>query len=193
MSFRRSKDDNVDTFAVIRKSHSRTSDGTTHFELPNYRDNVDASTSYPCPLTTVRIVEEIHANYHRGRLILFETARRKRSFISLVLGNRNIVELDGPASVLDHALSDMLSDKSLSGDIGDSLWHWYNQAHQSFRAKMQEESSEMYVKHEELILSDSEIKESIGGLFIPRTSLNFKLLTLSTDNSGRKIDSSRVG
>ncbi|KAF7859664.1 hypothetical protein EAF04_008743 [Stromatinia cepivora] len=152
-----SKGDDVDTqFAIVTKNDSSNSDGLAQFQLPTYGVETAENRSSIRYLTTMSILGEIRTNYKRGRLMLFEIARRKRPWASLMSKNRDRIKLDGPASELDRALNDMIHD-GVSGDVGMPCWPWHNRARKS--SKFEEECREMGQMQEELTLNDPEIKE----------------------------------
>ncbi|APA13634.1 predicted protein [Sclerotinia sclerotiorum 1980 UF-70] len=151
-----SKGDDTDThFAIVTKNDSSKSDETVQFKLPTYGviTTLHSAVDY---LTTVGILKEIYTNYYRGRLMIFEIARRKRPWASLLSKNRDRIKLDGPASELDRALFDMIY-HSVSGDVGTSIWLWHDRALES--SKNKEKHREMEHRQKELILYDPEIKE----------------------------------
>ncbi|KAF7890442.1 hypothetical protein EAF00_008757 [Botryotinia globosa] len=145
--------DNVH-FAIITQKDSSNLDGMAHFELPRY-DVQDFSEI--AGLTTVGIANEIYTNYRRGRLMLFEIARRKRPWTSVLLKNKDRVKLDEPASKLDRAIWDLQHDASLNWQVGRPInYYWY--FHTQALSKSNEELLEMSRMMRELIFDDSEIK-----------------------------------
>lgn len=169
LAFRSSKDGDADTFAVVTRNDSSNYDGMAQFQLPTYSIEPRWKRSSLSPLTVISIVTEIRANYNRCRSILFETARRKRPFVSLMSKNRDRIILSGPASELDRALNGIVHECSLSGDFGRSCLTFCRQfqVRESLRLKWQEESSAFFESQEELILNDPEIQKSLGMLLVP--------------------------
>lgn len=165
-------DDSSPDFAVIQKSDSRNSDGTAQFELPTYDVTPPWEHSSRDPLTTVGVLIEIRANYKRSRLMLYETARRKHSWSSLMSKKRGKIKLDGPASELDRALNDMVYSR-VSGDVGTTCSAWHRGVRTGLSSKVKEEGYEVGKMQAELVLNDSEIKEFISTLLVSRMPLDF--------------------
>ncbi|KAF7948106.1 uncharacterized protein EAE97_003517 [Botrytis byssoidea] len=139
--------------AVIAQNDSSNPDGMAQFVLPCY--GVE-SRSGRNGLTTVGVAGEIYTNYRRGRLMLFEIARRKRPWISVLLKNKDRVKLDEPASKLDRAIWDLQHDASSRWQVSIPMegWDFPTQA----SSESNEELLEMGRMMGELMLNDSEIK-----------------------------------
>ncbi|CAD6452385.1 9ccbc437-3b21-4c47-9289-890b7278e631 [Sclerotinia trifoliorum] len=88
--------------------------------------------------------------------MIFEIARRKRPWASLLSKNRDRIKLDGSALELDRALNDAVHDE-VGGAVGLPTWIWHIRARNS--SKFEKERYEMSQRQEKLILNDPEIKE----------------------------------
>lgn len=153
--------------AVIAQNDSSSPDGMAQFILPFYGVESRSGTS---GLTTVGVAREIYINYRRGRLTLFEIARRKRPWTSVLLKSKDRVKLDKPASKLDRAIWELQHDANSSGQVGIPFESW--DFHTQTSSESNEELLEMSRKMVELVLNDSEIKAFLGKLFAAQRILS---------------------